>query len=358
MARVHNFNPGPAVLPLAVLERAQRELLDIEGTGMSIMEHSHRGKTYEAVHDAAIASLRELLGVPAGHDILLLQGGASQQFAQVPMNLRREGQSADYVITGTWAEKALAEARRIGQARVAATTRVDGKFARVPSADELQLDDSAAYLHITTNNTIAGTQFHEFPASKTPLVADMSSDILSRPIDVSRFGLIYAGAQKNLGPSGVTVVIVRKDLVASGNENIPQVFQYRTQADANSLSNTPPTFGIYMLRNVLDWLKAQGGVQAMAERNARKARLLYQVLDERSDFFTSPVDKGSRSQMNVVFNLPTPELEAECIRQAEARGMVGLKGHRSVGGMRASIYNACPEESVQALADFLRDFKA
>ena len=344
-------------MPLAALERAQKELLDIEGTGMSIMEHSHRGKTYEAVHNEAIALLRELLGVPSNYEVLLLQGGATQQFALVPMNLRKEGQSADYVVTGSWSKKALKEAKQTGKARVAATTEVDGKFPRIPKAAELDLDDSAAYVHITSNNTIAGTQFSEFPDTKAPLVADMSSDILSRPIDVSRFGLIYAGAQKNLGPSGVTVVIVRKDLVESGNQNIPIIFQYRDHAAANSLSNTPPTFAIYILRNVLDWVKTEGGLAAISKRNDEKAALLYNVIDERSDFYSSPVEKGSRSKMNVVFNLPTPELEAECIAEAQKRGMVGLKGHRSVGGMRASIYNACGLESVEALAKFLRDFK-
>jgi len=357
MARVHNFNAGPAGLPLAALERAPRDLLDIEGTGMSIMEHSHRGKTYEAVHNEAIALLRELLGVPSDYDILFLQGGATQQFALVPMNLRKEGRSADYVITGAWSKKALKEAEVTGKARVAVTTEVEGKFLRIPKATELDLDDSAAYVHITSNNTIAGTQFSEFPETKAPLVADMSSDILSRPIDVSRFGLIYAGAQKNLGPSGLTVVIVRKDLVESGNQNIPTIFQYREHAATNSLLNTPPTFAIYILRNVLDWVKSEGGLAAIAKRNDEKAAILYDVIDERSDFYSSPVEKDSRSKMNVVFNLPTPELEAACIAEAQKRGMVGLKGHRSVGGMRASIYNACSVESVNALATFLRSFK-
>jgi phosphoserine aminotransferase len=321
------------------------------------MEHSHRAKVYESIHNEAIALLRELCAIPETYDVLLLQGGASQQFAVVPMNLLEAGKSADYVVTGTWSQKALKEARCFGRPRVAATTEVDGKFYRVPNAGEIDLDPDAAYVHITTNNTIAGTQFHEIPRTRAALVADMSSDIMSRPLDVSRFGLIYAGAQKNLGPSGVTVVIIRKDLVEAGRRDIPAFFQYRTHAADNSLFNTPPTFAIYMLRNVLDWLKEQGGLAAMDARNREKAQLLYDVLDERADFYQCRVEKSSRSLMNVVFNLPTPELEAECIAAAQKLGMVGLKGHRLVGGLRASIYNACPKDSVYALAEFLRTFK-
>lgn len=357
MATIHNFNPGPAVLPLPALVRARDEFFDVDGSGMSIMEHSHRAKVYEGIHNEAIALLRELCAIPDTYDVLLLQGGASQQFAVVPMNLLESGKSADYIVTGTWSKKALKEAGYFGRPRVAASTEVDGRFYRVPGAAELDLDPEAAYVHITTNNTIAGTQFHEIPETSAPLVADMSSDIMSGPLDVTRFGLIYAGAQKNLGPSGVTVVIVRKDLVEAGRRDIPQFFQYRTHASQNSLSNTPPTFAIYMLRNVLSWLKDQGGLAAMAERNREKARLLYDVLDERADFYQCRVEKGSRSLMNVVFNLPTPELEAKCIAAAQNLGMVGLKGHRLVGGLRASIYNACPRESVAALADFLRTFE-
>ena len=357
MAPIHNFNPGPAVLPLPALVRARDEFLDVNGSGMSIMEHSHRAKVYESIHNEAISLLRELAAIPDNYDVLFLQGGASQQFAVVPMNLLASGKSADYVVTGTWSQKALKEARYFGSPRVAATTEVDGKFYRVPTPSELDLDPDAAYVHITTNNTIAGTQFHEIPRTSAPLVADMSSDIMSEPLDVGRFGLIYAGAQKNLGPSGVTVVIVRKDLVEAGRRDIPAFFQYRTHASDNSLSNTPPTFAIYMLRNVLAWLKEQGGLPAIAAQNQEKARVLYDVLDERADFYQCRVEKGSRSRMNVVFNLPTPELEAECVLAAQKLGMVGLKGHRLVGGIRASIYNACPKESVYALAEFLRAFK-
>jgi phosphoserine aminotransferase len=273
------------------------------------------------------------------------------------MNLRRQGQSADYIVTGSWGKLAFKDASQLGKARLAATTETEGRFLRVPEASELDLDDTAAYVHVTSNETIAGTQIGEFPRTKAPLVADMSSDILSRPIDPSQFGLIYAGAQKNLGPSGLTLVIVRAELVEAANADIPRIFQYRTQAAANSMTNTPPTFGIYMLRNVLDWLKQQGGLEVIAERNREKAELLYGTLDERPDLYRVPVYGPSRSHMNVVFNLTTPELEKECIAEAQAKGMVGLKGHRSVGGLRASIYNACPIESVRALADFLRDFR-
>jgi phosphoserine aminotransferase len=353
-----NFNAGPAALPLAALERAQKELLDLGGTGMSVMEHSHRGKAYEAVHNEAIALVKELYGVPENYDVLLLQGGASQQFAVVPMNLLPQGKSADYVLTGSWSQKAYKEAKSIGTVRVAATTEKDKKFSRIPKQSELDLDANAAYVHITTNNTIFGSQWHEIPNTGTvPLVADMSSDIMWRPMDVSKFGLIYAGAQKNLGPSGLVVVIVRKDLVAAARQDIPVIFQYRTHSENNSLYNTPPTFSVYVLRNVLDEVKKLGGLAAQEKINREKAKLLYDAIDERSDAFNAPVEKDSRSVMNVVFTLKTPEAEAEFLAEAQKRGMVGLKGHRSVGGMRASIYNAVPVEAVKALADLVRSFK-
>ena len=356
--RAMNFNAGPAALPLSALERAARELLDVESTGMSIMEHSHRGKTYEAIHNQAIALVRELLGVPDSYDVLLLQGGASQQFAMVPMNLLEAGKSADYVLTGAWSQKAYKEAKVLGKVRVAGSTEVDKKFTRIPKATELELDADAAYVHVTSNNTIFGTQFHEFPATgKAPLVADMSSDIMWKPIDVSKFGLIYAGAQKNLGPSGVTLVIVDKALTAAGRKDIPVIFQYRTHADNNSLYNTPPTFGVYLLRNVLDAVKQAGGLPAMEKHNREKAALLYSAIDARPDFYRCPVDKDSRSTMNVVFTLPTEALEAEFLAEASRRKMVGLKGHRSVGGIRASIYNACNKEWVQGLVDLMTVFQ-
>jgi phosphoserine aminotransferase len=357
MARVINFNAGPAALPLAALERAERELVDFGGTGMSIMEHSHRGKAYEAVHNEAIALVRELLGVPDDYHVLLLQGGASQQFAVVPMNLLPAGKSADYVLTGAWSQKALKEAKALGTARVAASTEVDKKFARIPKPSELSLDPAAAYLHLTSNNTIFGTQWHWWPEpGSVPLVADMSSDIMWRPIDVTKFGLIYAGAQKNLGPSGITLVLVRKELVEAGRKDIPVIFQYRTHAENNSLYNTPPTFGVYLLRNVLSVLRDAGGLTAVEQLNRDKAKLLYGAIDGRADFYRCPVDPDSRSTMNVVFNLPTPELEAEFVSAAQKQGMIGLKGHRSVGGIRASTYNAVSLEWVQALVDFMQEF--
>jgi len=354
-----NFNAGPAALPLAALERAQAELLDLGGTGMSVMEHSHRGKAYEAVHNEAIALTRELLSVPDSYQILLLQGGASQQFATVPMNLLPAGKSADYVLTGAWSQKAYKEGKSVGTVRVAGTTEKDGKFGRIPAESELSLDGNAAYAHITSNNTIFGTQWDKFPnTGNVPLVADMSSDLMWRPIDVSKFGLIYAGAQKNLGPSGLVVVIVRKDLVESGRKDIPVIFQYRTHAENNSLYNTPPTFSVYLLRNVLDDVKKNGGLAAMEKRNREKAKLIYDVIDQRSDFYSTPVDKSARSTMNIVFTLKTPELEEEFLKEAQKLKMVGLKGHRSVGGMRASTYNAVLPEWCKALADFMRSFKA
>jgi phosphoserine aminotransferase len=359
MARAFNFNPGPAALPLEALERAQRELLDVGGSGMSIMEHSHRGKVYEAVHNEAIALVRQLLSVSDDYDVLLLQGGATQQFALVPMNLLDPGKSADYVITGSWSKKAFKEAQIAAEARAAANMEQDGKYRRIPAQSELSLDAQAGYVHITSNNTIAGTQWHAFPdTGNVPLVADMSSDLMWRPIDVSKFGVIYAGAQKNLGPAGITLVIVRKDLVERGRKDIPAIFQYRTHAAENSLSNTPPCFAIYMLRNVLDVVTKQGGLAAVETTNRKKAALLYSVIEERSDFYSSPVEKDSRSMMNVVFNLKTPELEAEFIAEAQKRSMMGLKGHRSVGGVRASIYNAVPAAAVEALAAFMREFKS
>ncbi|HMJ15558.1 MAG TPA: 3-phosphoserine/phosphohydroxythreonine transaminase [Polyangiaceae bacterium] len=357
MARAKNFNAGPAALPWAALERAQKELLDFGGTGMSVMEHSHRGKAYEAVHNEALQLVRDLLKVPDDYDVLFLQGGASQQFAVVPMNLLEADRSADYVLTGAWSQKAYKEAKLLGKARVAGTTEKDKKFTRIPKQSELELDANAAYVHITTNNTIFGTQWHEFPSTgKVPLVADMSSDIMWRPIDVSKFGLIYAGAQKNLGPSGVTLVIVRKDLVERARKDIPVIFQYRTHAENTSLYNTPPAFGVYILRNVLDVFKQAGGLAAIEAKNREKAQALYAAIDARPDFYRCPVERESRSTMNVVFTLPTEELEAEFIAGAQKQGMIGLKGHRSVGGVRASIYNAAELAWVQALVDYMNDF--
>jgi phosphoserine aminotransferase len=366
-----NFSAGPAALPLPALERAREELLDFAGTGMSVMEQSHRGKEYEAVHDEAIALTRSLLEVPETHEVLFLQGGASTFFALLPMNLLEKGRSADYVLTGVWGEKAWAEARQASnllgaQVHVAADTGTgDGKaktWTRVPVASELRPDPSAAYLHFTTNETIHGVQFaadpaRPFPAAAgTPLVADMSSDFLWRRFDVSKFGLVYAGAQKNIGPSGVVMAIVRKELVAAGRKDIPKIFQLRTHAENKSLYNTPPTFGIYMVRNVLAWLQGIGGLDAIEARNRKKAARLYGAIDAHAGLYRCPVERESRSLMNVVFRLPTEADEERFAKEAKKRGMIGLKGHRSVGGIRVSLYNAVEPAWVDALADFMDDF--
>jgi phosphoserine aminotransferase len=357
MARAHNFNAGPAGLPLPALERAQRELLDFEGTGMSIIEHSHRGKAYEAVHAEAVSLIKELLAVPDEYHVLFLQGGASQVFATLPMNLLPAGKSADYLVTGGWAEKALEEAQRVGTARAAANTAVNKSFTRIPRQADLELDPAAAYVHMTTNNTLFGTQWHWLPeVGSVPLVADMSSDFMWKPFDVSKFGMVYAGAQKNIGPSGVVVVLVRKDLVDAGRKDIPIIFRYATQAANNSLYNTAPTFSIYLIRNVLAYTKEIGGLAEIERRNLRKAGLLYGAIDENPEFFRAPVEKESRSTMNVVFRLPSEELEKRFVAEAAKQHMVGLAGHRSTGGIRASLYNAVPYESVEALVSFMKDF--
>jgi phosphoserine aminotransferase len=352
MSRVSNFNAGPAALPLPVLERARDELLEYQGSGMSIMEHSHRGKVYEGVHDEAIALLRELAGVPDTHHVLFMQGGAHAQFALVPMNFLG-GRSADYIHTGAWSKGAIDEAKLFGTVRIAAQTDAT----RVPRPDELALDPGAAYVHVTSNNTIEGTQFHYDPETGgVPLVADMSSDILWKKPDVARYALIYAGAQKNLGPSGVVVVIARKDFVESGRKDIPKIFRYATFAAANSLYNTPPTFAIYLVRNVLAWIKSVGGLAQIQAWNEDKARRLYAALDARADFYRAPVETGSRSTMNVVFRLPTEALEEQFVKEATRAGLVGLKGHRSVGGIRASLYNAVTVGDVEKLVGFMGEF--
>lgn len=356
--RVHNFNAGPAALPLAALERAQIELLDFEGSGMSIIEHSHRGPQYEAVHNEVIALLRSLLGVPDTHTVLLLSGGASLQFAMVPLNFLTAGQGADYVLTGVWSEKALDEAKLVGTAKVAGSSRGDnGQYVRVPTQAELTLDPRAAYVHSTSNNTIYGTQFHQvIDTGPVPQVCDMSSDFLSRPVDIARFDLIYAGAQKNLGPSGVLVVVARKSFLAKGRTDIPKILRYTTHAEANSLYNTPPTLAIYLMRNVLRWVKGEGGLAGMAVRNTQKAERLYGALDRLSGFYTAPVEKASRSLMNVVFRLPNEKLDAHFATDAAKAGLVGLKGHRGTGGIRASIYNAVSLADIDALVSFMESF--
>lgn len=360
MARIINFNPGPSTLPLQALREAQEELLDFQGTGMSIIEHSHRGKDYGAVHNEAIALIRELGNVGDDYEVLFLQGGASTQFAMVPMNFLSKDKSADYIVTGVWSEKALSEAKTLGQTRVAKSTKeeVNGAviYKRVPSSDELDLDGNAAYVHITTNNTIYGTQFREMPSTKAPLIADMSSDIFCRPMDISKFGLIYAGAQKNLGPSGVTVVIVRKDLIEKGRTDIPKIFRYSSHSSQNSMYNTCPTFSVYLMRNVLRVYKTMGGLAAIGKANEEKGKHLYACIDKISSFYRCPVEAQSRSIMNAVFRLPTEELEAKFVSDAKKEGMVGLKGHRSAGGIRVSMYNAITVEQIGTLVQFMEKF--
>ena len=353
--RIHNFSAGPAVLPLPVLEEAQRDLMSLPGVGMSVMEISHRSKTFEDMLHRAIADIRVLAGVPDEYRVLFVQGGASLQFSMVPMNLLGAGATADYIDTGSWSDKAIKEARKVGHVNVAATTKGD-KHARLPAPSELKLTPGAAYVHLTTNNTIEGTQWSTLPAVGAPLVADASSDIFHAPIDIERLALVYAGAQKNLGPSGVTLVIVRDDLLARSVDTLPAMMNYRVNAENNSLYNTPNTFGIYILGLTVKWLRSQGGLPAIATVNRRKAGKLYAEID-RTGFYRGPAHKDSRSLMNVTFRLATEELEKMFVTEATAAGLDGLKGHRSVGGMRASIYNAFPEEGVDALVGFMRDFE-
>ena len=356
MTRAYNFNAGPAALPLEVLEAAKAELTDFNGTGMSIMEHSHRGKAYDAVHAEAVANMSKLLGLTDDYQVLFLQGGASLQFSQVPLNFLGAGQSADYVNTGTWAGKALKEAKKVGNVRVLADTSKEIPT-NMPDYSALPYNADAAYVHVTSNETIAGTEMPFFPDTPSPLVADMSSDILSRPIDITKFGMIYAGAQKNLGPSGVTLAVVRKDLIERAPETLPTMLQYRTQAKENSLYNTPPTFGIYILMLVSRWLLAKGGAAGIEAVNNAKAAKLYAAIDNSGGFYKGTAVPAFRSTMNVTWRLPSEELEALFVKEAIANNMIGLKGHRSVGGIRASIYNACPVEAVDALIAFMADFQ-
>ncbi len=356
MSRAYNFSAGPAMLPTEVLERAQAEMLDYQGTGTSVMEMSHRGKTFMDIAERAEADLRALMGIGDDYAVLFLQGGATSQFAMVPLNLLGAKHTADYIHTGQWSKKAIAEARRYAEVRIAATTE-DSGFTTCPSQDELDLDPDAAYVHYTPNETIGGVEFPYIPETAgVPLVADMSSTILSRPVDVSRFGVIYAGAQKNIGPAGLTLVIVRRDLIGEPRHGTPTMFSYRTHAEAGSMYNTPPTYAWYLAGLVFQWLEARGGLAAMAEINRRKAQKLYAAIDG-SDFYRNPVDPSCRSWMNVPFTLADPGLDKQFLAEAEAAGLKTLKGHRSVGGMRASLYNAMPEAGVDALVEFMVDFE-
>ena len=353
---IYNFSAGPAILPQPVLLEAQRDLVALPGVGMSVLEISHRSKAFEAILARTEADLRALGGVPSNYKVLFLQGGASLQFSMVPLNLLTPGATADYIVTGGWSQKAVKEAKRVGTVHIAASTESEN-FARIPRQDELQLTADAAYVHVTTNNTLYGTQWTGEPnVGDVPLVADTSSDMFSRPIDVAKYGLIYAGAQKNLGPSGVTLVIVREDLLARSSKSLHTMLNYATHAENGSMYNTPPCFGIYLMGLVMKWARAEGGLEAIAARNERKAAALYAEID-RTGFYRGTAAKGSRSRMNVTFRLPSEELESKFVKESTAAGLDGLKGHRSVGGMRASIYNAFPEAGVHALVEFMREFE-
>lgn len=355
MARVYNFNAGPAALPVSVLEKAQSEMLEIGSAGMSVMEMSHRSKDFAAIIEAAEANVRKLMGVSDDYAVLFLQGGASLQFAMIPMNLRRPGKPADYVNTGSWAGKAIKEAKLTGHTNVVWDGKEEG-FIRAPRPSELDLSGDAEYVHICSNETIGGIRFDEFPKCEAPLIADMSSEIMSRVVNVSDFGMIYAGAQKNIGPSGLALVIIRKDLIERTPETTPIFLRYATHSEDGSLYNTPNTWGIYMLKLVTDWVLSLGGIPAIQSMNEAKASALYDLLDS-SGYWKAVADRGSRSIMNVVWRLPSEELEEKFVSEAKKAGMIGLKGHRSVGGIRASIYNAVPREAVDALIEFMGEFE-
>ena len=356
MTSVYNFSAGPAMLPKDVLHQAQEEMLDWHGSGMCVMEMSHRGKEFVSIAEQAETDLRELMSIPDNYKVLFLQGGASSQFAMVPLNLLKGKTKADYINTGAWSKKAIAEAKLYCDVNIAATTEASN-FSTTPKQADLKLSTDAAYVHYTPNETIGGVEFEYIPETgDIPLVADMSSTILSREIDVSRFGVIYAGAQKNIGPAGLTIVIVRDDLIGHAQDKTPSMFDYQVHVKSESMNNTPPTYAWYLAGLVFKWLKANGGLTAMAEINKRKADKLYAAIDN-SDFYKNPVDPVSRSWMNVPFTLPDPELDSLFLEGAKKAGMVTLKGHRSVGGMRASIYNAMPEAGIDALVAFMAEFK-
>ncbi len=353
--RVYNFSPGPATLPYEVLEKAGKDVVNFQNTGIGLIETSHRSKEFMAVANETEENLRELLKIPENYKVLFLQGGASSQFFMIPMNLLGNQKKATYLNTGTWAKKAIKEAKLFGNIGVPFSSE-ESSFNRVPQTGEYEVAPDSEYLYFVSNNTIFGTQFSQFPETGTMLISDMSSDILSRPIDINKFGVIFAGAQKNLGPAGVTIVIIREDLLEKTPEDTPSMLSYKTHADKGSMFNTPPCFAIYAVGEVLKWLKKQGGVEAIEKRNITKASLLYQAIDA-TDYYRGHAEKDSRSLMNISFNLPTPELEARFISEAAAIGLNGLKGHRSIGGCRASIYNAFPTEGVEKLVEFMAKFK-
>jgi phosphoserine aminotransferase len=356
--RIFNFAAGPAVLPESVLAEAQRNLMALPGVGMSVLEISHRSKVFEEIIGACEADIRQLAGVPSNYRILFLQGGASLQFSMVPMNILPAGAKASYIVTGSWGKKSVKEAQKVGTVEIAATTETEN-FTRVPAPSEITLDPSSAYVHFTSNETIQGVEWPQEPqVGSVPLVCDASSDIFSRPIDVSRYALIYAGAQKNLGPSGVTLVVLREDLLARSPKNLPTMLDYNTHAKDRSLYNTPPVFGVYIMGLVMKWLIGKGGLEAMGRQNAEKAKRIYDAIDASKGFYRGHARPESRSSMNVTFRLPSEELEKSFVSGASQRGLDGLKGHRSVGGIRASIYNAFPGAGVEALVDYMKEFAA
>jgi phosphoserine aminotransferase len=355
--RIFNFSAGPCTLPLPALERAQDDFVDYQGAGMSLIEMSHRGKHYDEVHYEAIASIREVLKVPESHDILFIQGGATMQFAMVPLNLMADGKTSEFVNTGTWVKKAIADAEKVGPTRIIWTGEKEN-FTRIPAGDEYKAGDTAAYVHICGNETIGGIEYHEFPnTGAVPLVADMSSHIMSRPIEWDKLQLVFAGAQKNLGPAGLALVVIHKDLLERCKDGLPAYLSYKTHARTNSRYNTPPVFSIYMMKLTLDWVKSEGGLAEMEKRAVARSRALYDTIDSLEGWYRCPVDKASRSRMNVCFRLPTEELESKFIAEALEANFSGLKGHRSVGGCRASMYNAMPLEGAERLAEFMGEFK-
>ena len=355
--RIFNFSAGPCTLPLPALEKAQSEFVDYQDAGMSLIEMSHRGKHYDDVHYAAIANIREVLNVPESHDVLFIQGGATLQFAMVPLNLMIDGKSAEFLNTGTWVKKAIADAEKQGATRIIWSGESEN-FTRIPAHDEYKVGEDAAYLHICGNETIGGIEYHEYPdTAAVPLVADMSSHIMSRPIDWSKLDLAFAGAQKNLGPAGLALVIIKKTVLDKCKDGLPAYLSYKTHAAKDSLYNTPPVFAIYMMKLTIDWVKSEGGLAEMEKRSLARSGALYDIIDSSGDWYRCPVDRASRSRMNVCFRLPTEELEAKFIAEALAVNFSGLKGHRSVGGCRASMYNAMPLEGAERLAEFMADFK-
>jgi phosphoserine aminotransferase len=356
MNRVFNFFAGPATLPLEVLQKMEKDFVNYQGSGLSLIETSHRSKEYDLVHNRAVELTKELLGITDSHTVMMLQGGATMQFGMLPMNFLHSGRKAAYVNTGAWAKKAIADARKVGQVDVI-WDGAENKYMSLPNVADLAIPADAAYLHLTSNETIGGIQFQDWPDTDVPIVADMSSDVMSRPLPMEKFGMVYAGAQKNLAPSGMTLVILRNDLLSQCADNLPAYLSYKTHAPKNSLYNTPPVFTIWAFANVMEWVKENGGLPGMALRAEKKAGILYGAIDDSNGFYRCPVDPAVRSKMNVVWRLPTEELEGKFIAEAKGKGMLGLKGHRDVGGCRASIYNAMPVAGVETLSQFMRDFQ-